>query len=319
MRRRLQECSGWCYDLLWYLVDLRYQQPKLFLGIAAALAALVALIVLILIPILGIGADGSPQSSRSHWPDRSATAGADSGGSVRYVPYNGPYNSLAQSQSEEVGSGDALPADPDPSRLVLRRLSEVLRDQYDESELTFGSDGAEGGILPLDNGVVPSSGPRFDTHWELILPSAGIRAAVVQVGLTPDGAMGSPDNPFVVGWFNRSAVPGELGNALLGGHRDYQDRDGNIDVGVCWKLDETRVGDQLIMYDQSTNRYFVYDIVDTVTIRPDSREAIKYLSQTRESVVTLITCSGDFDRETHSYSERIVVVALLNAVAAPDA
>ena len=46
---------------------------------------------------------------------------------------------------------------------------------------------------------------------------------------------------------------------------------------------------------------------------------MKYLSQTRESVVTLITCSGDFDEDTHSYEERIVVVALLNAVAAPDA
>ena len=151
------------------------------------------------------------------------------------------------------------------------------------------------------------------------MPSAGIRAAVVQVGLTPDGAMGSPDNPFVVGWFNRSAIPGELGNALLGGHRDYQDRDGNVDVGVCWKLDETRVGDQLIMFDQAAERYYVYDIVDIATIRPDSHEAVKYLSQTRESVVTLITCSGDFDEDTNSYEERIVVVALLNAIAAPDA
>ena len=142
---------------------------------------------------------------------------------------------------------------------------------------------------------------------------------MVQVGLTTDGAMGSPDNPFVVGWFNRSAVPGEQGNALLGGHRDYQDRDGNIDIGVCWELDETRVGDQLIMFERSQDRYYVYDIVDKVTIRPDSEDAVKYLSQTRESVVTLITCSGDFDIDTHSYAERLVVVGLLSAVAAPEA
>lgn len=312
MRRRLQESAGWCYDLLWYLVDLRHQQPKLLLGIVAALGALVALIS---IAVLGVGG-GTPQSSQSSWPERSATATAETdrhGRPVRYVPYNG----LAQSQ--EAGVFEESSADQNGSRVVLQRLSDVLRDRYDESDLTFGSDGAEGAILPLDNGVVPSSGPRFSTHWELILPSAGIRAAVVQVGLTHDGAMGSPDNPFVVGWFNRSAVPGKPGNALLGGHRDYQDLNGNIDVGVCWELDETRVGDQLIMFEHSSNRYYVYDIVDTVTIRPDSQEAIKYLSQTRESVVTLITCAGDFDEDTHSYSERIVVVALLNAVAAPDA
>ena len=212
-----------------------------------------------------------------------------------------------------------LPAESTEPNVALRSLSDVLGERLDESELIYGSDGSEGSILPLDNGVVPSSGPRFETSWELIVPSAGIRAAVVRVGLTPDGAMGSPDNPFVVGWFNRSAVPGELGNALIGGHRDYQDRAGNIDVGVCWKLDQTRVGDHLIMHDQSNRRYYVYDIVDIASVRPDSSEAVRYLSQTRESVVTLITCSGDFDDETHSYAERIVVVALLNTVAAPDA
>ena len=310
MRRKPQESSGRRDDLPWRLSLLRDQQPKLLIGIVAAALALIALI---LIAALGVG-DGAPQTSQSSWSERSTTATGGSERSVRYVPYNG----LAKSQSQETAAAAPL-GDPNASRLVLHRLSDVLRDRYDESDLTFGSDGAEGGILPLDNGVVPSSGPRFGTHWELILPSAGIRAAVVQVGLTPDGAMGAPDNPFVVGWFNRSAVPGEPGNALLGGHRDYQDRDGNVDVGVCWKLDETRVGDQLIMYDQSANHYYVYDIVDTVTVRPESKEAVKYLSQTRESVVTLITCAGDFDEDTHSYSERIVVVALLNAVARPDA
>ena len=312
MRRNLHGFSGWCSDLRWYLVDLRRQQPKLLIGIAAAF---VALIVLILIPILGIGGDGAPRSSQSQWSERSTATTSDADRPVRYVPYNG----LANAQSDEARDHDALPSAPSEPEAVLQRLSEVLRDRYDESDLIYGSDGSEGGILPLDNGVVPSSGPRFDTHWEIILPSAGIHAAIVQVGLTSDGAMGSPDNPFVVGWFNRSAIPGELGNALLGGHRDYQDRDGNIDVGVCWELDETSVGDQLIMFDQSSSRYYVYDIVDIATIRPDSKEAVKYLSQTRESVVTLITCSGDFDAETHSYDERIVVVGLLNAVASPDA
>ena len=277
--------------------------------------AFLALFVFALVAIIGVSSGRPNQPGDTDWSERSTHTAVGAERPIRYVPYNG----LAHQQSEESSSAEALPAHPDQRRLVLRRLSEVLRDQIDDSNLQYGSDGSEGSILPLDNGVVPSSGPRFDTHWELILPSAGIRAAVVQVGLTPDGAMGSPDNPFVVGWFNRSAPPGDLGNALLGGHRDYQDRDGNIDIGVCWELDETRVGDQLIMFDQSQDRYYVYDIVDKATIRPDSTEAVKYLSQTRESVVTLITCSGDFDEETHSYEERIVVVALLNAVAAPDA
>ena len=311
MRRQLQALRGWCLDLQWYVSNLREQQPGLFV---AMVGAFLALFVLVLVAIVGISGGGSKHPGDAQWPERSVSAAGDAEQSVRYVPYNG----LANQQSEQ-SAADAPAVETDRRTVPLRPLSEVLRDRFDDSDLLYGSDGSEGSILPLDNGVVPSSGPRFDTQWELILPSAGIRAAVVQVGLTADGAMGSPDNPFVVGWFNRSALPGELGNALLGGHRDYQDRDGNIDVGVCWKLDETSVGDQLIMFDEAQNRYYVYDIVDKATIRPDSKEAIRYLSQTRESVVTLITCSGDFDEETHSYEERLIVVALLSAVAAPDA
>ena len=310
---RLSRCgvSAWCYDLLWYLSDLRYQEPRVF---ASLVGLLLALFVVVPVLVLASSGSGAPQPAGAEWPNRDGMEQESEHG-VRYVAYNG----MEQPRPGETQHSEALPADATEPRVILRKLSEVLDERLDESKLIYGSDGSEGSILPLDNGVVPSSGPRFDTSWELILPSAGIRAAVVQVGLTLDGAMGSPDNPFVVGWYNRSAVPGQLGNALLGGHRDYQDRDGKTDVGVCWKLDEARVGDHLLMFDQSTDRYYVYDIVDIATIRPDSRDAVRYLSQTRESVVTLITCSGDFDEETHSYEERIVVVALLNAVAAPDA
>ena len=312
MRRTWQMLRGYWYDLLWSVAELRNRRPALLVGLVSGI---LALFVFALVAAVAIGNGESNRPGESPLPDRSTAAADESEPPVRYVAYNG----LAHQQSQESDSVEADSAGSDQPGVALRTLSELLHDRLDDSELIYGSDGSEGSILPLDNGVVPSSGPRFETQWELILPSAGIRAAVVQVGLTPDGAMGSPDNPFVVGWFNRSALPGESGNALLGGHRDYQDRDGNIDVGVCWKLDDTRVGDQLIMVDESQNRYYVYDIVDKATIRPDSKEAIRYLSQTRESVVTLITCSGDFDAQTHSYEERIVVVALLSAVARPDA
>ncbi|MYJ57419.1 MAG: class F sortase, partial [Chloroflexi bacterium] len=252
MRRTWQLLCGWCDELLWFVADLRERRPGLLLGL---IAGFVALVVFALVTVVAISDGASNRQGESPSSERSVTAADESTPPVRYVAYNG----LAHQQSREAVPAEASSAGTDQPGVALRTLSDLLRNRLDESELIYGSNGSEGSILPLDNGVVPSSGPRFQTQWQLILPSAGIRAAVVQVGLTPDGAMGSPDNPFVVGWFNRSALPGETGNALLGGHRDYQDRDGNIDVGVCWKLDETRVGDQLIMFDESKNRYYVYD------------------------------------------------------------
>jgi len=310
MRQSMHALWACCYDLLWFLADLRHSQPRRFAAVAAALAGLLILAPLLALTLSGGGTAETPRDQVVRIRSDSDQAGAQ-----RLVPYNG----LPTSGPEDSTPHESGPTILPEQRRVVRALSDVLREELDFDALIYGSDGSEGGILPLDNGVVPSSGPRFDTSWELILPSARIRAAVVQVGLTPNGDMGSPDNPFVAGWFNRSAVPGEPGNALLGGHRDYQDRDGNVDVGVCWELDETRVGDQLLMFDGSRNHYFVYEIVDKVTIRPDSSAAEKYLSQTRESVVTLITCAGEFDEDSHSYDQRIIVVALLTAVARPDA
>ncbi|MCY3557081.1 MAG: class F sortase [Chloroflexi bacterium] len=308
MRRSMHALWAWCYDLLWFLADLRHSQPRRFAALSAAMLG-----SLVLVPLLALTlSDGGSAASHQH---QAMTVRTDVAGAQRVVPYNGLPTSIAQDATSLESGPMILPE----QQRVVRVLSDVLHEEIDFAGLIYGSDGSEGGILPLDNGVVPSSGPRFDTSWELILPSARIRAAVVQVGLTSDGDMGSPDNPFVAGWFNRSAVPGEPGNALLGGHRDYQDRDGNVDVGVCWELDETRVGDQLLMFDGARNHYFVYEIVDKVTIRPDSSAAEKYLSQTRESVVTLITCAGEFDEDSHSYDQRIIVVALLTAVARPDA
>ena len=289
------------------------QQPKL---IVATASVFVTLIVVITVLAVLAGGNEAPPPDQWNLSQRTTDTTADSEPTVRYVPYNGLPTSAADDGAARAQRGPSAPTEP---VVELPTLSDVLQDPYDESKLIHGSDGAEGSILPLDNGVVPSSGPRFHTDWELILPSAGIRAAVVRVGLTPDRSMGATDNPFVIGWFHRSAIPGEAGNALLGGHRDYRDRDGNVGFGVCWELDEARVGDQLIMHDQSANRYYVYDIVDTVSLHADSEEAKTYLRQTRESVVTLITCTGEFDGATNSYDSRIIVVALLDAVATPDA
>lgn len=198
-------------------------------------------------------------------------------------------------------------------------LDDVLTDQIDEDKLRHGTDGLEGGILPIDNGVVVSSLPEQRTTWELIVPSAGLKSAIVRVGRTPTGAMGSPDNPYVIGWLDSSAEPGAVGNLLLAGHRDFEDKDGNVGTGVCWELVNTAVGDQMIVRDNDNGIYYVYTVTEAATVNPHDRAARKYLRNSDERIITLITCEGSFNAETHQYSHRRVVVGVLAAVASPDA
>lgn len=202
---------------------------------------------------------------------------------------------------------------------TVQPLDSVLVQEYDEDALRHGSDGMEGGILPIDNGVVVSSQPEQRTTWELIVPSAGLKSTIVQVGRTPTGAMGSPDNPFVIGWLNSSAQPGAVGNTLLAGHRDFEDKDGNVGTGVCWELVNTVVGDQMIVRDNENDIYYVYTVTEAATVNPRDPDSARYLKNTDEAVVTLITCEGSFNAETHQYSHRRVVVGVLSAVASPDA
>ncbi len=313
----------WSSDLCWPLVQLRRNRPWRF---AAAIFAAMGVLALVAIPVINwIETDSKSDSLitriATESPRRSDVGSSSESTSTRGGAQedDGKVDRLLEPRVDSAEGSRTGSRDRDNPGLPLVRLSDVLVGAIEGASFPYGSDGAEGSLLPLDNGVVPSSGPRFSTDWDLILPAAGIRAAVVQVGLTFEGAMGAPDNPNVIGWFNRSAIPGELGNALLGGHRDFQDRDGNVDIGVCWELDHTQIGDQMIIHDRSTERYFVYEIVDRARVHPDSGAAARYLSQTRESVITLITCAGKFDAGTNSYDQRIIVVGLLEAVAQPDA
>lgn len=214
-------------------------------------------------------------------------------------------------------------AKPAPPRMVrefaVMPLEDVFEVAIDEDELRHGTDGSEGGILPIDNGVVVSSREQDRTSWELIVPSAGLKSSIVKVGRTETGAMGSPDNPYVIGWLDSSATPGELGNALLAGHRDFEDVSGNVGTGVCWELVNTEVGDQMIVRDNERNIYYVYTVTEASTVNPRDPASARYLKNTEESVITLITCEGSFNAETHQYSHRRVVVGVLSAVASPDA
>ncbi len=218
--------------------------------------------------------------------------------------------------AEQSGQSEAAQDGEPPAETPLPTLDDVLIAKLEEANFRYGLEDERGSILPIGNGIVVSAGPQYATSWELLLPTARIRADIVQVGRTPRGAIGAPDNPFVVGWFNIGTAPGEAGNAILAGHRDYEDIDGTIGTGVCWELDRVKVGDQMIVRDAEQQIAWVYEVTEAVVLNPNDPASARYLAETEEPVVTLITCTGTFNPKNHSYSHRLVVVGVLQAIAA---
>jgi LPXTG-site transpeptidase (sortase) family protein len=154
---------------------------------------------------------------------------------------------------------------------------------------------AGGDLLPVVQTVRPA---------RLVVPSIGVDAPVVELGLKPDGAMESPDGPDPVGWYGFSPTPGNPGNAVFSGHRDWY----TGVAGVFWRLGELREGSDLTLVLEDGTR-LVYVVGLSALIGPDDVPIDEVVGQTRDEMITLISCEGSFDPSSREYDKRRVIRA----------
>ncbi|MCY3920565.1 MAG: class F sortase [Chloroflexi bacterium] len=249
--------------------------------------------------VAGASADRAPAGESATGGNAAALEDADSRGATQISP-----GALA---------GGPIPGDEEPPEELFTTTK--LPD-FDPDTLIYGGAGADGAIL-AGPGIVRSSGADRRTNWEMIVPSAQIHASIVRVGVTPSNLLGAPDNPEVIGWWEDGPAPGEPGNVLMDGHRDYRDIFGNVGFGVCWLLTETRPGDLIIVRDLRDARAYVYTVTEVHSVAWDDPSGDRFLRSTEASILTLVTCEGAFDEETHNYSQRRVVIAELTDRVAP--
>ncbi len=139
----------------------------------------------------------------------------------------------------------------------------------------------------------------------LLIPSIDVDSEVVQVGLTPEGAMDAPKDPDQIGWYNLGPIPGEPGNAAIVGHVDWAGR-----VRAFWNLQFLEPGDQIEVRTRDDTSYrFEVQWLRWYDAATAPIEEIFGGDEIPE--ITLITCGGVFDREAHLYLSRLVVRAVL--------
>lgn len=198
-----------------------------------------------------------------------------------------------------------------------------LRDSAGAAAFPQGT--ADAQQVPQSTAASPGSGaqPRSNTTaasgaagsaplpgWRIIIPQIGVDTSIVSVGLEPDGAMGAPETPDVVGWYRYGPSPGQQGNVLLDGHVDWTDRGTGIPrVGVFWDLAKLPMGSEIIIADGA--REYVYQVAEKLRFSWDDPDGASVLQSTADTRATLITCGGAFDRVTRSYALRDVIIARL--------
>ena len=148
---------------------------------------------------------------------------------------------------------------------------------------------------------VPSSSAAIA---RLVIPKIEVDASVVVKSVGADGSMETPDNGYDVAWYDFSGRPGIAGNAVFAGHVDYY----KIGPAVFWDLGKLQADDEIDvrLADGSTYRYA---IVGKAVFAANAVPVDQVVGRTPDEAITLITCTGTFDRASREYDQRLVVRA----------
>lgn len=140
----------------------------------------------------------------------------------------------------------------------------------------------------------------------LTISKLGVSAAVESVGMNEKGEMAVPQEDMNVAWYNLGFKPGENGSAVIAGHFDT--RTGA--PAVFYNLDDLVNGDEVtVTYPDGTAYTFV--VTDSTLYPYDDFPLQKVFNSTGTPTLNLITCDGVFNTQVRSYTERLVVHAVL--------
>jgi sortase (surface protein transpeptidase) len=133
------------------------------------------------------------------------------------------------------------------------------------------------------------------------VPSLGIDAPIVSLQMDADGDLPTPSSARTVAWYDYSAGPSDMGNAVLAGHVDW-----NFEIGAFAPLIRATPGMTVTLSADGTAA--VYRI-ESVSVVPDGdRDGLNALRTDGDNTsITLVTCGGEFDWATRSYQDRVIV------------
>ena len=106
----------------------------------------------------------------------------------------------------------------------------------------------------------------------------------------------------VISWFNISSIPGNPGNAILGGHNTWRGGRSRL-----FTLNDMRIGDEMeIFYADGSSLTFRLESVFIYALRSAPADLI--MDCTGVARVTIITCKGPYNRVLGTSDNRIVAI-----------
>lgn len=135
------------------------------------------------------------------------------------------------------------------------------------------------------------------------IPSIGVHASVVGVGIDPTGLLEAPHDFGIAGWWTSGPTPGATGAAVIVGHLDsYRG------PAAFFRVPALRPGAGVdVRRADGSTAHFVVDALRQYP-KNDLPAGLVY-GPTSRPELRLITCGGAFDRRARSYEDNVVVFA----------
>jgi hypothetical protein len=152
-------------------------------------------------------------------------------------------------------------------------------------------------LAPAPEARIPTAAPA-----QLLIPLLDVHRAVEKVGVNQYGVLNLPVNSWNAGWYSGSTVPGAPGDSVIEGHAGYPSH-----PMIFGKLDTLHRDDRIVVVlADGSRRLFLVDSMRTVP----AGLAVPGLGDPYGSPrLTLITCTGHFDKKNKWFSDRLVLEA----------
>lgn len=139
------------------------------------------------------------------------------------------------------------------------------------------------------------------TPVNVSIPSIGLNDAVQKMGILKNGELAVPSgNTQNVGWYAAGTVPGQVGSAVFDAHV----------FAALKNLRNVSVGDSIYVTDaDGTVLRFVVETTKVFKLGDLSANYLFNRADARR--LTLITCAGQLTPDHSTYTERLVVSAVL--------
>ena len=162
-------------------------------------------------------------------------------------------------------------------------------------------------LLPAPTGPIeaaPTDGAASVAEpVSLVIPSIGVSASIVHLGLTSSGALQVPPTTAVAGWYTGSPRPGSIGSAVIAGHIDSI-----AGPGIFFRLAQLQRGARVYVR-RADGTLAVFEVTEVQMFAKDAFPTTAVYGAVPDPELRLITCGGTFDYSTRSYLSNTVVFA----------